>query len=217
MLIAAAVVACLAAPYTTAAAELAPKAAASPLDYVPKDALEVISIRVADYWTQPGFKTERDAIRTGLPDGFDNFRSYFGMDPDEVERLTFFSVADSGLLGPIGPSLEPAVVVTAMKPYDREAILKGAVVPSQREERIKLLDARTFVIGPPGSLERYLKKPEGGKEGPMAEVLRLAAEKHLIVMGVNASAIVKGMPTEFKLPPEVQPFKSLQSVRHFRP
>jgi hypothetical protein len=211
-LIAAAVVVCLAAPYATAAEEPAPKAA-SPLDYVPKDALEVISIRVADYWNQPGFKTERDAIRRGLPEGFDDFRSYFGMDPNEVERLTFFSVVDSGLLGPIGPSLEPAVVVTAVKPYDRDAILKGAAVPSQREERIKLLDDRTFIIGPPGALERYLKKPKGGKEGPMADVLRLAAEKHLIVMGINIDAIVKGLPPEFKLPPEVQHFKPLLKAR----
>jgi Protein of unknown function (DUF1559) len=208
MLFAAAVM-CLSASHVIAAEKPAANAMASALDYVPSDALVVISIRVADYWNEPRFKVEREALRAGLPEGFESFRSYFGMEPDKVERLTYFSVADSGLLGPYGPSLEPAIVVTAVKPYDRKAILKGAAVPSQREERIKFLDDHTFVIGMPGSLDRYLKRPADGKEGPMAPVLKIAAEKHLIVMGMNVSAVAKGIPPADKLPPELKPFRPL--------
>jgi len=132
MLFAAAAVVCFGAPYATAAEKPAAKATASALDYVPTNAVVVISIRIADYWSQPRFNSEREALRVGAPQVFTGFRDYFGLEPGEVERLTYFSAAEPDLIGAYGPVLEPAVVVTTLKAYDRKTILKDM---AQREER----------------------------------------------------------------------------------
>ena len=181
-----------------------PGKATSPLDYVPADAAAVVSIRWADCWDHPVLKPGLRALTTDVPGVPDNFHRYYGIEPADIDREVLFSLMKADVQGPYGPSLEPCVLVTTRKPYDRKTILDAAA-PGAREEKIKdrtyyakeggvcyvFLDDRTYVIGMESFLKPYLSLPTIAKEGPMAPVLKLAAEKHPIVVGIDVGAIVQ--------------------------
>ncbi len=61
-------------------------------------------------------------------------------------------------------------------------------------------------------MEAYLLRPAGVKDGPMTTVLKLAAEKHYLFLGVDVAAVAKTIRAD-KLPPPLQPFKPLLKAR----
>ena len=196
---------CLAArPAGYAADKDEPAKATSPLDYIPADAVAVVSVRWADCWDHPVLKPALRAYMKDVPGALDNFRRYYGVEPADIDRQVLFSLMNPNVLGPYGPALEPCVLVTTRKPYDRRTILEAAA-PGAREEKIKdrsyytkgegfwyaFLDDRTYVMGPDSFMKPYLSLPTIAKEGPMAPVLKLAAEKHLMAVGINVGKIVQ--------------------------
>jgi hypothetical protein len=210
----------------------APKGVAAPFDFVPPDAEWFMTVRVGDLWAHPVAKTWRmggEAWRNAwrkagkeLPDDSQRLLSdlerfldsgrEMHIAPDEVERITLFSLK------------EPPYALTAMtmlKPYDRKAILaaiekiasrsisvtktdgRSPSVISKISLSVHFFDERTFLVGSKEAMDDYLHGKAGNKEGPAVPALRLAAEKHLVVVGMDAAAYAR------KLPPGNTPYAPL--------
>jgi Protein of unknown function (DUF1559) len=197
--------------YAADKVEPAPKADASPLDFVPADGAAVVSVRFADLWNHAALKAARERVMKEVPDFVEHFTKELGVAPDEVERITGFT-----------PSLPPAwaVFVTTVKPYDLKKVA-AVLAPDAKEEKVNdrtvmvgpegtavaFLTDRTYVRGEAGEVRRLAGRAPGGKEGPLTPALREAAGKHLVVAGLDGEALAKTAPAE--LPPDAAAFKPL--------
>ncbi|HBI45898.1 MAG TPA: hypothetical protein DDY78_24040 [Planctomycetales bacterium] len=218
-----------------------PKAAATPLDFVPSDAVVFVTVRIADLSKHPLVQTWRE-IGMKVPAPLQDFRSpldflgplnflaplehlqpinsEWGAAPEEVERLTEFSGKGFSL-----------TAVTTLKPYDRKVVLAAiakiesrivSITPtdghtpsviSKDSLPVHFFDERTFIVGFKNSMDNYLHGTPGKKEGPALPALRLAAEKHLVVVGMNWPAYARIYWQADKLPPSVKPYAPLSKAQ----
>jgi hypothetical protein len=206
----------------------AAKAAASPLDFVPSDAAVFVTVQVGDLWAHPAVKAWRAKAGKELPEPLD-IRKHFGVAPDEIDRITLFSLKG-------GP---PLIALTTIKPYDRKAVLLAVAPdakpgkPDEGTERklndrlfisenggaLYFRDDRTVLFGGMGNLSAaYMKTPaawpaEKEPEGPLTPLLRLASEKHLVLIGADMAALPRTIGLAEKLPPDAKPVEPLLKAR----
>jgi hypothetical protein len=187
--------------------EPAAKAAAGALDYMPADAVAVISTRVADLWNHPAFKAALEKKGKDL-DPVQQFTKSFGVPPDAVERFTFVEQVAKG------PE-QPLAFLTTAQPYDKKAILAAVDAKEQQagdrtiyvknpDVALCFLDERTVLYSNLAVLQSYLKRPPA-KDGPLAPVRKLAAEKHVVVVGVSTAALAAHFPTGATAPDWARP------------
>ena len=200
--------------YAADKSDQAPKAAAAPLDFVPADAVAVVSIRVGDIWNHPAVKAVVEKQGKDLAP-LKEFSRSFGVAPDAVERFTM--VEESAR----GPEQE-FVALTTTQPYDKKAVL-AAVASSAREQQagdhsiyvgdrgrsLCFLDAHTILYANPDELQSYLKRPPV-KDGPLAPLLKLASEKHVVVAGLDAAAVAAAAPKGGEMPEWLKPLLKAQ-------
>jgi Protein of unknown function (DUF1559) len=186
-----------------------PKVVTGSLDFVPADAVAVISVRVADIWNHPAVKAVLEKQKD-LPEPLREVSTRFGVHPEDVERVT---IIEESARGP-GQEL---VGVTMLKPYNRRAVL-GAAAPDAKEKDVGarsfydnpsgpsvcLIDDRTLLFGASEALQSYLKHAPA-KEGPLASVLKLALEKHVVVAGIDAEAVAASAPKGGQVPEWLRP------------
>jgi hypothetical protein len=187
------------------------------LQGVPSDAVAMLSVRVADLWNQDAAKALRDKVTTNYPDALEQGQKLIGAAPADIERLTLVFAEFVEHSEPI-----PLVFVATQKPYDKTQVL-AAVAPGAKEERRKertlyvggkegergvtFLGDRAYVVSTADEVRSYLERPVPKKEGRLAGALRLAAEKHAAVLGINPEQIAK--VADEHLEPEAEPFRPL--------
>jgi prepilin-type processing-associated H-X9-DG protein len=184
------------------------------LDKVPRDAAFFLSARLADLWGSDVTKEARQVLAKENPDALKEIRKAIGAAPEEIERFTVF-VSD---IRPTGPS-QPLFLITTVKPYDKAKLLE-TVVPKAKEEKrkdkvlytaengqaVSLINDQVYLVGPVDTVRSFLDDSPK-KTGPQDAALRLAADKHAAVFGLNPvllAQILEGM-----LPPQLDPYKAL--------
>src|SRR5438270_966309 len=110
-----------------------PTASAAPaptfdLDFVPADAVLVVSVKVAAVWTNPVVKAAREKLGDDLPLPLREAEKQYGVKAGDVDRFTLIrrSAREQD---------RDSVVISTVKPYDRKA-LAAAVAPDAAEEMV---------------------------------------------------------------------------------
>jgi prepilin-type processing-associated H-X9-DG protein len=201
-----------------AARDEAPKAQAElPADLarVPADATALMSIHLGAVWNSDWAREVRAKLADDLKDAQGEFERHFGLPLDQVNRLTLV------IMDVRGP--EPLAFVSTSKPYDRAKVL-AALGPTPKEEKHKdhtfftgknrravyPLDGQTLVFGRDNEIVSFLDAPVV-KEGNLSRSLQAAAGKHVLVLGVNVSAVAEVVAGE--LPPQAEMFRPLLKAR----
>jgi prepilin-type processing-associated H-X9-DG protein len=186
------------------------------LERVPRAALGLFSIRVADLWDSELGKAVRTKGAKEAAEAAKHFEKELGVAPGQIERLTLVLVA--------GPE-ETALLVSTRKPYDKAKVLAG-FVPGAREEKYKgetiyvgmrdrgayFVNPSVFVVGREQEVRLFVGKPEAGGDEGLGGAMKLAAKKHLAVLGLNMVVAARLAAAE-ELPPQMAPFKPLLKAR----
>jgi hypothetical protein len=214
---------------------LPPAEAALPpdLDAVPRDALGFVSIRVADLWNadfvadarREAMKLDPKFYQDAEAQERRDFERKWGTPWTAIERFTMTMLElpspDSDDSTDVQKTM--LVVITTIKPYDRGRLLKE-LVPDANENKyqdrayfadadekgsaVHILNDRTYVLGKVNRLKQLFDRLARKKaDGPLGEALQRAAEKHLVVAGLNAPPLAKMLGQN--LPQEAEPFKPL--------
>jgi prepilin-type processing-associated H-X9-DG protein len=179
---------------------------------VPPDAVALVSSRLADLWDSDGGREVRRKYAKEMDKGVREFEKDMGVTPAQVERLTM-------VLEGVQGGGEPLLTLATAKPYDRAKVL-GALGPGAKEVKHKgqtyhvgakdravfLIGDRAFAAGPAVAVRRLLEQDPATEKG-LGPALRLAAGKHLLVVGFNPVAFAKEVGEQ--LPPQAEPFKPL--------
>jgi hypothetical protein len=189
------------------------------LNLVSRDAVAVVSIRLADLWNNDLAKGIREKMDKELKDVLGEWNKAMGLAPADIERLTL-------VFSEIRPGVEPmpVIIVGAAQPYDKAKVLAN-VAPDAKEEKrkdrtlyvgpkdnaIHFVNDRVFVVSSAEGVRTFLERPEPKKDGPLQSILARAAEKHAVVAGLVAEPVVKQLPGN--LPAEAEPFKALLKTR----
>jgi prepilin-type processing-associated H-X9-DG protein len=184
---------------------------------VPSDAAAVMAVRVADLWNHDAAKGLRDKLARDHAEALEQWEKLVGVPPADIERLTLVFVD----LVPQSEPIPLAFVATA-KPFDKEKVL-AAVAPGAKEERRKdqtlyvggkepergvyFIGDRAYVTSTADEVRSFLERPAPKKEGAQAAALRLAAEKHALVIGVSPQPFITQAGE--RLEEEIGPFKAL--------
>jgi hypothetical protein len=185
------------------------------LDLVPRDGFLFFSFRVADYWGGEGGKARQAEIAKLDPRFLETLEKAIGLKPEQIERVTV-----------VGRELErsaPFFLVTTAGPLPRDKVLQ-AIAPEAEELKhqgrtyyasrahrtaIHFISDRIFLTGTgimmPEVLDGLAAK---NAVGPLSGVLRLAAQKHLITVGLNPASVVKQIEST-NLPAQAEPFLPL--------
>ena len=191
------------------------KATALPSDLakIPSDGLLAASARIADLWTGDILKSVHAKYQKEIDEATKSFVSPFGLPVEQIERLTVM------LLDPVPASKEPLFLTHTVAPYDLAKILaayKNVKPKKHKKETIYVgdedwavypLDDRSLVYGQFNEIRTLIDRPQPKTPGPLAGMLRLAAGKHSLVLGMN----VKKFNDEVgeNLPGEIEPFRPL--------
>jgi Protein of unknown function (DUF1559) len=184
-----------------------PKPTTGALDVVPADAAAVVSIHVADLWNYPPANAVLQKQAKDLPP-FRQFRETLGLGLEEIERLTVILQGEDWL-----NEWFSVLALTTLKPYDQKAIL-AAVAPNAKEKKVGdrsyydnphgpsvfFLNDRTCLLASSGKMEAYLKHSPPTKEGPLAAVIGMASDKHILVAGINIAALATATAKEGATP-----------------
>jgi hypothetical protein len=177
------------------------------LEYVPADAVAVVSVRVGALWTHPVVKAAREKLGKDLPMPLLELQRFTGADAQDVERFTAVTTSTRLLDG-------ESVVVVTTKPYDRKALI-AAVAPDAKEEKVGersfyqgdkgpalvCLDDRTYVVGLPDALKSYLNRPAAPKTGALTGALK-EGQTHAVLVAVDVAAFARAFPPPPNLPPD---------------
>lgn len=181
------------------------------LDFVPRDALGFVTVRVADLWTSEVAKALRQRVMKEKAEKIEKLEDY-GLTLAGVERVT-------AIMGKT-PN-EILLVVTTTKPYSLTKVLRllGSQAEVKRDAEKKYYESDnqaihavsdcTFILGSPNDvkdvLDRVDKKPQGIRPNPW----QVGQAKHHVVIGINPTKATKalGLP----VPPVFEPL--LQSAR----
>jgi hypothetical protein len=166
------------------------------LDVVPPDGAGFISVRVADLFQSKATQPLREQLAKHQPQYRKEFQKAVGVDIAQIERVV--------LILPFEFRQEPVVVVTMLKPFDRDAV-RQAVVPQSEQKKFK---DKSVYVGQRGSrqalyfagdlvfittgvkeMENILQdaRPKDAK-GVLTEAVRLAAGNDALVAAVNLQA-----------------------------
>ncbi len=199
------------------------KALPADLNLVPRDGFGFLSFRVADIWTNPEITKLRKDLAKSNPDLVREFLAPLsvGVDPSEVERLTFLMPKVPPLNDP-GAQPAFAVFVATTKAYDMKKILQE-LMPDGKEEKFKgkvlftssgaaihPISNRAYLLGPAHVVEEILSQspPKDGK-GTLSEALSLAAEKHYVTGGMSPRQLLKALPPEAAQSEEFETLKPI--------
>lgn len=186
--------------------------ATSPLDRVPADSALFVHLRADQLWDHPAVLSLRKQYAKQLATTLKEVTDVVGIQPDDVETLTFHYPKF-----PAGPGDETLFVfqIVTKKPYDKDTILKGVrpkgVMPKgdvialegNGKLMLHLTSDRQFTVVHESLLKDFTKA--AAKDGPLAEAIKVARdEKSTAVFGLEPS----GLPNEIFTapPPELQPF-----------
>src|SRR5262249_5971221 len=152
------------------------------LALVPGDAFAFATIRVADLWGHEGTKSLRERLAKEFPDAYKELEKTAGVPPAEIERLSFGITKTPGPGGP-GPTF--AILVTTVKPYDKQKVL-AALVPDSKEEThngktlhavggaaVFPVDATTYLMGATDVVQDVLDRAGKVADNPLAPALAL--------------------------------------------
>ena len=172
------------------------------LALIPADARGFLSVRVADLWKTP-------AVRKGvanakkrdpkLEDPAERMERLFGLNPAEVERVSFVYSAEGPAWG----------IVRTVGPYDRKILsrLDGAkkavhqgkeyhTAPvGDRKAAAWLAGPRVIVVGSEEGVKGCIDlAAKGNPKGPLRPIIALCKEKHHAVAGLDGKRLdgVKG-------------------------
>jgi hypothetical protein len=184
---------------------------------VPDYGVALLSVRVADLWNHEAAAGMREKLGKDHGDVLEQWQKLVGVPPANVERLTL-------VFPEFFPQSEPiplAFVATA-KPFDKEKVL-AAIAPGAKEERRKeqtlyvggkgpergvcFISDQAYITSTADEVRSFLERPAPKKQGHLGAALRLAAEKHALVAGLDPEPIVKAIDKE--LPPAAEPFQPL--------
>jgi hypothetical protein len=195
--------------------------------YLPRDCVGFLSLEPARFFKSDAGRSllqcikEHDQLESQEFKEIQwNWTKRFGMEAADIERITFFveNLAKNW-------KAKPLVLVTNIKPFTRSKVLDcfvpGAiekhlvgkdyfVKETDAEKALHFLDDHNFLFGATSSLEFYWKSELGPTAGgPLADSLRMLAEGHHAVLGLNCAAL----PWEFLRvwPPMWQPIAPLKS------
>jgi hypothetical protein len=184
---------------------------------MPGDGVALLSVRVADLWNHEAGAGMREKLRKDHPDVLEQWDKLVGVPLAEVERLTL-------VFPEFFPQSEPiplAFVATA-RPFDKEKVL-AAIAPGAKEERRKdrilyvggknpergvyFISDQAYITSTADEVRSFLERPAPKREGHLGAALRLAAEKHALVAGLDPEPIARVV--ESSLPPEADPYRPL--------
>jgi prepilin-type processing-associated H-X9-DG protein len=173
----------------------------------------VASWRVADVWDSKVGRDARAKLGKHEAELTREVERALGVGPGQIERVTLFG-AD--------PRSDPLLAVHTVKAYDRAKVL-AANAPGGAEETRKglklyvsegkalcLISDRAFLKGPVAALKAALDDGPAGKGDALAEALAVAAGKHVVVVGVAPSQLVRLVG---QVPKEMAAFKPLLEAR----
>jgi hypothetical protein len=166
------------------------------LKLVPPDALGFASLRVAEPMRGPLGERALALLDKELGTGLPSLYGGLGLSPTRVERLTWLALA---------PGLPPVEVIRTTEPYDRARLLrafardsrevkvagKTCYVGSWSDLILHLVDDRTVLQGTRPGLEHVLAPRKKARKHPLADALTAAGGKHVLVAGVNPSALLR--------------------------
>ncbi len=194
------------------------KALPTDLAKIPGDALFAASVRIADLWSSDFVAPVREKYKKEIDLVPNEFKKRFGLSPEQIERLTVV------VLDPPPKGGEPLIFARTVEAYDLAKILavgKNLKVKMYKKQTIHVLaddewavlplDDRSLVFGQYKEIRRAIDRTRPQPEGPLAEVLRLAAGKHTLVCGANVKALNDAVGE--KLPGEIEPFRPLLEAR----
>ncbi len=186
---------------------------------VPGNAIGFVHLRVADLWKNDALKQFRAMIEKAGPKALEAFDQRFVPAPSMIDRVTVFAIM------PANPGPEPPFVgvVACNKPFDRAKLLKSLLpkgtemtaggttfhADGEFELAIRVIDDHTFAVATPSTMRQYLEMPKA-TENLLAPVLREAAGKHHVVLGLNATILPNEVVTD--LPPPLQPLARAKTI-----
>jgi hypothetical protein len=194
-------------------------AAALPADLarVPADAVGLASCRLADLMSSPLVKPILTSKEMGkeIAGALAEAEKNLGVRLADVERIT-------AVLPAIVQGAAPLVFVGTTKPYDKKKVLAALGGKEEKHnghtyytkgngQAVHLIGERAFVFGVPTDIQQLLDRPAAAKAGPISPAVKLAAGKHLAVLGVYPIPI--GDLVGDQLPPEGEPFKPLLKAK----
>ena len=199
----------------------APRASAKfdPLAYVPADAAVFAHLRVGEVWNSPLFAEVRKTAGKDVDKLLELIDKELGLAAPTIESATFCYPTM-----PQGPGDETTflAIFTTGKPFDKETLMKnlrakeakvkdGMVALDSRGEKkvfLKFVDEQTFVVLHETLIEKFNKGPgRDDKTGAMTDALKLAREKHQLVLSVDFSQLPNEIFTA--APDELKPFLPL--------
>jgi hypothetical protein len=161
---------------------------------IPADVAMLVSFRLGDLWDHAALRPVRDKMKKEVAEIVGDLQKALGAPPEAIERLTLV------VLGVQGGG--EAMLVRLNKSFDRARVLAlagdGATEEKYRgrslftgsgREAVALLDDRTYILGQGAPLRTFLDRPVKAKGGPLTPALRLVAEKHAFVLGMNLPEI----------------------------
>jgi hypothetical protein len=206
-------------------AEDAPAKGALPadLDLVPREAAGFWSIRVADLWTSDPGKSLRQQVAKKDPEFVKQVEAMVGVDPSEVERLTFVMTR---VPQPNEQGVPFAVLVATTRPYDKAKVLE-ALLPESREAKHKgkayhasgdaalfPVSDRVFAMGILPAVELVIEQSAAkATESPLDDALALAAEKHHMTAGMNPAPFLRMINMQPNVPERLEPYRPLLESR----
>lgn len=180
------------------------------LAHVPTKALWLASMRPAPLYSSEAGKLVRQKMpreAKGLAEGLEED---LGVSPDKIERLT-------AVLRHARSSGPPLIFVGTTEKFDPKKVFAGPLGGGKQGQVAgraytvsgkwagAVLAERAFVLGPVDEVRLVLSTTPDGK-GDLAPAVRLAAGKHLAVVGVAPQALP---PLPEDLPAEFEPLKPL--------
>jgi hypothetical protein len=202
--------ACLVAALTSGAPSLAAddaKAAKTELPadlgLVPPDAAAVLCLQVGPYWKG----AEAESLKK-ITQAHPIVVTWWTRDLDKQIGL---SMADIERVVAVVPDFtatdEFAVLLTTRKPFDRVKVL-GVLVPQAREMKVEakkyyvsdkspfgvqVVNERLLLVGLAKGVRGFLSRPDTKLGGALRPALATAADKHLLIAGVNPAAFLSAV------------------------
>jgi len=155
-----------------------------------------VTIRVADIFQSDAAKEVRMQLAKAKPKFLEMFTEHFGKDFAQLERLTIIFPARVNdqpgfALTTAKPLAQGKVVQTFLRNFEEKKV-HGKTCYAQKDGKgpvICLVTDRLFVIASQPHLEQlFTRNSTGDGRGPLAAILRLAADKPPVVAGLNFAA-----------------------------
>ena len=184
------------------------------LAQVPADAVAFVTVRLGELWNQEAARAPREQLVKEYPQALEEWRTFVGLPPGDVERLTAVLLDITG-----GGDEFPLLYVGTAQPFDRTKVLAD-VAPDAKEEKrnghtlytgpkgnaVHFISDRAYLVGSAQTVRELLER-SAAREAPLAGALKRAAGKHAVVAAVNPAPVVQRVGDN--LPPQGEAFRPL--------